>query len=212
MKASNYKYLITIIFIFFGEQIAAEDRIVINFESPPSLNQEAKLIQNIKNYNSVQSIENYLMQQNWIENFLIKSSFFGKFHQIFIQSKKPKYVWKDKFYIDSQVSTFAYDGGYPDLIRLDMPLEYLTFWIKIENQYITLFNDLSLTIRSVGFQPAVGWYLLTSDALRVNLGDDLSNDTYQKLSLTLKYMFENNLTPSISDLRYKAGAALNYGK
>ena len=69
MKASNYKYLIAIIFIFFGEQITAEDRIVINFESPPSLNQEAKLIQNIKNYNSVQSIENYLMQQNWIENF-----------------------------------------------------------------------------------------------------------------------------------------------
>jgi hypothetical protein len=32
------------------------------------------------------------------------------------------------------------------------------------------------------------------------------------LSLTLKYMFENNLTPSIIDLRYKAGAALNYGK
>ena len=91
MKASNYKYLITIIFIFFGEQIAAENRIIINFESPPSLNQEAKLIQNIKNYNSVQSIESYLTQQNWIENFLIKSSFFGKFHQIFIQSKKPKY-------------------------------------------------------------------------------------------------------------------------
>ncbi len=48
MKASNYKYLITIIFIFFAEQMIAEDRIVINFESPPSLNQEAKLIQNIK--------------------------------------------------------------------------------------------------------------------------------------------------------------------
>jgi hypothetical protein len=129
-----------------------------------------------------------------------------------LQSKKPKYVWKDKFYIDTKVSTFGYDGGYPDLIRLDMPFEYLTFWINAENQYITLFNDLSLTIRSVSFQPAVGWYLITSDALRVNLGDDLSNDTYQKLSLTLKYMFENNLTPSIIDLRYKAGAALNYGK
>jgi cell division septal protein FtsQ len=93
-----------------------------------------------------------------------------------------------------------------------MPFEYLTFWINAENQYTSLFNDLSLTIRSVSFQPSVGWYLITTDALRVNLGDDLSNDTYQKLSLTLKYMFENNLTPSIIDLRYKAGAALNYGK
>ena len=97
-------------------------------------------------------------------------------------------------------------------MRLDMPLEYLVFWIKVEKQYITLFNDLSLTIRSVGFQPAVGWYLITSDALRINLGNDLSSNTYQKLSLTLKYLFENNLTPSIIDLRYKAGAALNYGK
>ena len=43
MKASNYKYLIAIIFIFFAEQMIAEDRIIINFESPPSLNQEAKL-------------------------------------------------------------------------------------------------------------------------------------------------------------------------
>jgi len=212
MKASNYKYFITIILVFFAELILAENRIMINFESPPSLNQEVTLIQNIKNYNSVESIENYLTQQNWIDHFLIKSSFSGNLHQIFIQSKRPKYVWKDKFYIDSQVSTFAYDGGHPDLMRLNMPLEYLTLWIKAENQFIALFNKFSLTIRSVSFQPAVGWSLIISDALRINLGDDLSNDAYQKLSLTLKYMFENNLTPSIIDLRYKAGAALNYGK
>jgi hypothetical protein len=212
MKACHYKFFASILFVFFTEYILAENRIVINFESPPSLSQEVELIKDIKNYNSVQSIENYLTQQNWIAHFLIKSSFSRKPLQIFIQSKRPKYVWKDKFYIDSQVSTFAYDGGHPDLMRLNMPLEYLTLWIKAENQFIALFNDFNLTIKSVSFQPAIGWYLITSDALRVNMGDDLSNDTYHKLSLTLKYMFENNLTPSIIDLRYKAGAALNYGK
>jgi hypothetical protein len=212
MKARHFKFFIPILFVFFAEHILAENRIMVNFESPASLNQEVELIQDIKNYNSVQSIENYLTQQNWIDHFLIKSSFSRKKLQIFIQSKRPKYVWKDKFYIDSQVSTFAYDGGHPELMRLNMPLEYLTLWIKVETQFITLLNDFSLTIRSVSFQPAIGWYLITSDALRVNLGDELSSDTYEKLSLTLKYMFENNLTPSIIDLRYKAGAALNYGK
>jgi hypothetical protein len=212
MEAKHYKFIILIILVFFAENTLTENRLIINFESPSSLNQEVELIQNIANYNSVEGIENYLTQQNWIDHFLIKSSFFGKPIQVFIKSKRPKYIWKEKFYIDSQVSIFAYDGGHPDLIRLNMPLEYLTFWIEAENQFINLCNNFSLNIQSVSFQPAIGWYLTTDNALRINLGDDLSNDTHQKLSLTLKYMFENNLTPSIIDLRYKAGAALNYGK
>ena len=44
------------------------------------------------------------------------------------------------------------------------------------------------------------------------MGSNLSYKTFEKLSLTLKYIFEKNLTPSIIDLRYKDGAALNYGK
>ena len=48
--------------------------------------------------------------------------------------------------------------------------------------------------------------------MRINMGSDLSYKIFKKLSLTLKYIFEKNLTPSIIDLRYKDGAALNYGK
>ena len=44
------------------------------------------------------------------------------------------------------------------------------------------------------------------------MGSDLSNQIFEKLSLALKYIFEKNLTPSIIDLRYRDGAALNYGK
>ena len=39
-----------------------------------------------------------------------------------------------------------------------------------------------------------------------------AGDEFDELSLTLKYIFEKNLTPSIIDLRYRDGAALNYGK
>jgi hypothetical protein len=48
--------------------------------------------------------------------------------------------------------------------------------------------------------------------LQIKLGSDLSSKVLEKLSLTLKYIFEKNLTPSIIDLRYRDGAALNYGK
>ena len=37
-------------------------------------------------------------------------------------------------------------------------------------------------------------------------------EVLEKLPLALKYIFEKNLTPSIIDLRYRDGAALNYGK
>ena len=44
------------------------------------------------------------------------------------------------------------------------------------------------------------------------MGSDLSIKIIEKLSLALKYIYEKNLTPSIIDLRYRDGAALNYGK
>jgi len=72
-------------------------------------------------------------------------------------------------------------------------------------------DQYELIIKKVHYNSAGGWYLLTQN-LRINFGDDLSDESYKKLLYTLKYMFENNLTPSIIDLRYKAGAALNYGK
>ena len=62
------------------------------------------------------------------------------------------------------------------------------------------------------YTKAEGWYFILKNNLRINLGSELSSDLNKKLLLTLKYIFEKNLTPSIIDLRYKNGAAINYGK
>jgi len=204
--------LLSILLISFTSHSFADNRIIINFENIPSLNQEADLIKSAKHYSSAQKLQRHLAQQKWVDQFLIKSSFFGTSVQAFIKSKKPQYVWKDKFYLDQQLSKFNYDGGHLELIRLNMPVEYLTAWINIETQFLSLLDDFNLTIKSANYEPVIGWYFITNNSLRINLGENLSDDTYQKLSLTFKYMFENNLTPSIIDLRYKAGAALNYGK
>jgi len=212
MLGSCKHILLPILLLSFASHSLAANRIIINFENTLSLNQEADLIKSITKYTSAQKLQRHLAKQNWVDQFLIKSSLFGTSVQAFIKSKKPQYVWKDKFYLDQKLSKFSYDGGYLDLIRLNMPLEYLAAWVNIEMQYLTLLHDFNLTLKSANFEPVMGWYLITNNSLRINLGDDLSDDAYQKLSLTFKYMFENNLTPSIIDLRYKAGAALNYGK
>ena len=130
--------------------------------------------------------------------------------QVYIQSKKPKYIWREKFYLDQNLSKFLYDGNYPHLIYLNIPIDYLQSWMEAENQVKLVLDQFGLVIKEVNYNPAGGWHLITS-SLRINFGDDLSNQSYKKLSRTLKYMFENDLTPSIIDLRYKAGAALNYG-
>ena len=85
-------------------------------------------------------------------------------------------------------------------------------WLKVEKQIYEVAEAFNLKISSVAYTEAEGWYFKTRDNLRINMGSNLSYKTFEKLSLTLKYIFEKNLTPSIIDLRYRDGAALNYGK
>ena len=212
MIVSRNLILLPFLLFSFSVNSLGAHRIIINFENTPSISQEIELIKNIKNYSSAKQMQSYLLNERWIDHFLIKSSFFGNSIHAFIRSKKPQYIWRDQFYLDQHLTKFTYDGGHPELMHLNMPLEYLITWVNIESKYINLLNDHNLMIKSAAFEPVIGWYLIADNSLRINLGDDLLDSTYQKLALTLKYMFENKLTPSIIDLRYKAGAALNYGK
>jgi cell division septal protein FtsQ len=93
-----------------------------------------------------------------------------------------------------------------------MPIEFVSSWMQIENELFSIIDTYKLKISSVSFTEAEGWYFQTSNNLRINLGSDISANALKKLSNALKYIFEKNLTPSIIDLRYKNGAALNYGK
>ncbi len=131
--------------------------------------------------------------------------------EIFIVSKEPKYIWQEKFYLDSNLTRFLYSGEYPDLLHLDIPIELVDKWLQFENELFSLLKLYNLTIFSVSYSKAEGWYFHTKNNIRINLGSELTSNAYKKLSLTLKYIFEKNLTPSIIDLRYKDGAALNYG-
>ena len=97
-------------------------------------------------------------------------------------------------------------------MHLYTPIELVAEWLKVEKQIYEVAEAFNLKISSVTYTEAEGWYFKTRDNLRINMGSNLSYKIFEKLSLTLKYIFEKNLTPSIIDLRYRDGAALNYGK
>tara|TARA_B100001250_G_scaffold401034_1_gene412390 strand:+ start:1590 stop:2225 length:636 start_codon:yes stop_codon:yes gene_type:complete len=197
--------------LFFSCTVNNDQEVTIVFESPPTLKQEQELVINLKNHIPKRNLSEFLNNQNWIDTYLIKRHAFKPL-EIFIKSKEPKYIWNEQFYLDRNLSKFLYFGEYPHLVNLDMPIELVDEWLKVEDKIFEVAEAFNLKISSVSYSEAEGWYFHTKNNLRINIGSDLSSRIFKKLSLALKYIFEKNLTPSIIDLRYKDGAALNYGK
>ena len=211
MQKTRFLLLIFIANIFLGCSDVSSQKAIVFFENPQFLEQEKDLLVALRDINSNKKLSEFLNNQNWISSFLIKKNAFKPL-EIFIESKEPKYIWQGKFYLDENLSKFLYFGEHPDLLHLLTPIELVPEWLKIEKRVYEAVEAFNLKISSVTYTEAEGWYFNTRNNLRINMGSDLSNKIFEKLSLTLKYIFEKNLTPSIIDLRYKDGAALNYGK
>jgi len=201
-------FLMAILFSCSGDK---NQKILIVFEKPPTLKKAQELIFNLSINNSNKNLSKFLDNQNWINSFLIKKHAF-KSLEIYIDSKEPKYIWQEKFYLDEKLSKFLYFGEYPHLLQLDMPIEFVDEWLEVEEEIYALTSAYNLKISSISYSEAEGWNFKSNSNLHIKLGSDLSSSALEKLELTLKYIFEKNLTPSIIDLRYRDGAALNYGK
>jgi len=211
MQKARFLLLILIANIFLGCSDISSQKVIVFFENPQFLEQEGKLLLALGDRNSYKNLSEFLNNQNWINSFLIKKNAFKPL-QIFIESKEPKYIWQEQFYLDKNLSKFLYFGEHPDLLHLYTPIELVAEWLKVEKQIYEVAEAFNLKISSVTYTEAEGWYFETRNNLRINMGSSLTYKIFERLSLTLKYIFEKNLTPSIIDLRYRDGAALNYGK
>ena len=85
------------------------EKILIVFEKHPSLKKAQELVLNLFNDTSNKNLSKFLNNQNWINSFLIKKHPF-KSLEIFIDSKEPKYIWQENFYLDAKLSKFLYFG------------------------------------------------------------------------------------------------------
>ena len=215
MKLLMLKFRFLLVFLLVNIILGCSDisnqKTIVFFENPQFLEQEENLLIALGDINSHKNLYKFLNNQNWINSFLIKKNLFKPL-EIFIESKEPKYIWQEKFYLDKNLSKFLYFQEHPDLLHLNTPIELVAEWLKVEKQFYEVTEAFNLKISSVSYTEAEGWYFKTRNNLRINMGSDLSIKIFEKLSLALKYIYEKNLTPSIIDLRYRDGAALNYGK
>jgi hypothetical protein len=203
-----FLFLITFLFSCSGDK---NENILIVFEKPPTLKKAQELVLNLSSDTPNKNLSKFLNNQNWINSFLIKKHAFKPL-EIFIDSKEPKYIWQENFYLDAGLRKFLYFGEYPDLLHLDMPIEFVEEWLRVEEEIYKLTSAFQLKISSISYSEPEGWHFMTKSNFQIKLGSDLSSEVLEKLQLTLKYIFEKNLTPRIIDLRYRDGAALNYGK
>ena len=197
--------------ILFGCSGNKNQKVVIVFENPPTLKKAQELVFSLPSNSSYKDLSKFLHKQNWIDTFLIKKHALKPL-EIFIDSKEPKYIWNENFYLDASLTKFLYFGEHPDLLDLDMPIEFVDEWLEFEEEIYALATTYNYKITSICYSDAEGWRFTTKSNLQIKLGSNLSSKLLEKISSTLKYIFENNLTPSIIDLRYRDGAALNYGK
>ena len=137
--------------IFLGCSNNNDQQAIILFEGQPSLKEEQDLILNLNSYIYKNNLLEFLNTQNWIETFLIKRHVFRPL-EIFIKSKEPKYIWKDKFYLDKSLSKFLYFGEHPSLLNLYMPIEFVDKWLEFEDQFQSTIQLNNLKIDSVAYR------------------------------------------------------------
>jgi hypothetical protein len=62
------------------------------------------------------------------------------------------------------------------------------------------------------FKYSSGWILVSKNNTEIKFGKVISKDRLNSFKQSLNYVYESNSIPSMIDLRYKDGVALNYGK
>ena len=70
---------------------------------------------------------------------------------------------------------------------------------------------INFKIDRIDYNLITGWDVITGSTL-IRFGKDISKKRVKIFGDTLNYLYDNGKIPSIIDMRYKDGVALNYGK
>ena len=205
-----YKLYISILFLFTSLNLSSQYLINLNFESGFEFESQKKLVSDLKNSKSKKQIEKILMRQDWIKDFSLVYKPFKKEVYLSIVNREPIFVLNNQFFYDVNLHKFKFDNSKKDLVIVQGP-------IKNEEDILVLINriesveNLNFDINKIDYSYANGWDVIT-DKLLIRFGNNLNEEKFNNFEYTLNYLFENGKNPSIIDMRYKDGVALNYGK
>ena len=205
-----YKKLLLIIVILIPTNLLAEYEININFESGFEFESQKILISDLKNSKSKKQIEKILKRQDWIKDFTLVYKPFKKEVYLSIENREPIFVLNNQFFYDIDLHKFKFDNSKKDLVIVQGP-------IKNEEDILVLINriesvaNINFDVIKINYSYVNGWDVIT-DKVLIRFGNNLTEKKFNNFEYTLNYLFENGKNPSIIDMRYKDGVALNYGK
>jgi len=205
-----YKLYILILFLFTSLNVSSQYLINLNFESGFEFESQKKLVSELKNSKSKKQIEKILKRQDWIKDFSLVYKPFKKEVYLSIVNREPIFVLNNQFFYDVNLHKFKFDNSKKDLVIVQGP-------IKNEEDILLLINriesvaNINFEINKINYSYVNGWDVIT-DKLLIRFGNNLNEKKFNDFEYTLNYLFENGKNPSIIDMRYKDGVALNYGK
>ena len=206
----HYKLYISVLFLFTSLNVSSQYSINLNFESGFEFESQKKLVSELKNSKSKKQIEKILKRQDWIKDFSLVYKPFKKEVYLSIVNREPIFVLNNQFFYDVNLHKFKFDNSKKDLVTVQGP-------IKNEEDILVLINriesveNLNFDINKINYSYVNGWDVFT-DKLLIRFGNNLNEKKFNDFEYTLNYLFENGKNPSIIDMRYKDGVALNYGK
>ena len=201
-----YKILLLII---CTTNLFAKYTININFESGFKYKSQDNFILKLENINSKHDIEQIIKDQDWIEDYIITHKPFSKVIFLTIKNREPIFVLNNEFFYDEDLRKFKFYKTYQKLITVNGPIQNTEDIQKIINE--VKFSKFNFDTFTINYNYVNGWDVKT-DIFLIRFGKDLSKNKFKKFQDTSNYLYENTKIPSIIDMRYKDGVAINYGK
>ena len=205
-----YNKIIPLIFLLFSSGLFAQYKININYESGYEYESQKYLINDIKNEHSRRGIQRIIEKQDWIQDYSIIFKPMKKEIFISIKNREPLFILNQEYFYDKDLIRFKYDQSSKKLIEVNgdiQDLESIIFLMKL----VQSSELINFKIDRIDYSLITGWDVITDSTL-IRFGKDISKKRVKIFGDTLNYLYDNGKIPSIIDMRYKDGVALNYGK
>ena len=205
-----YNKIIPLIFLLFSSGLFAQYKININYESGYEYESQKYFINDIKNEYSRRGIQRIIEKQDWIQDYSIIFKPMKKEIFISIKNREPLFILNQEYFYDKDLIRFKYDQSSKKLIEVNgdiQDLESIIFLMKL----VQSSELINFKIDRIDYSLITGWDVITDSTL-IRFGKDISKKRVKIFGDTLNYLYDNGKIPSIIDMRYKDGVALNYGK
>jgi hypothetical protein len=122
----------------------------------------------------------------------------------------PIFVLNNQFFYDINLHKFKFDNSKRDLVIVQGPVKNEEDILEIITR-IDSISSINFNLSEINYSYVNGWDAITDKTL-IRFGNDLTETKFKNFEYTANYLFENGKNPSIIDIRYRDGVALNYGK